>query len=134
MSDAQDTPVDEYGASFLTQSETLQGTWEYDDHEFKLEVEDISMGAFKTLQEYMRVGVMASQVGEDDEDAINELEKTADDLDNLPWESEDSPDGFIEATIDAKLVRPNVDVSEARAPKMQSVFRGMMEAWQQGNH
>jgi len=133
MSDSQDTPVDEYGASFLTQSETLQGTWEYDDHEFKLEVEDISMGAFKTLQEYMKVGVMASQVEEDDEDAISELEDSAENLEDLPWESETDAEGFIESTIEAKLHKPNVDVSAARAPKMQAVFKGMMDAWQEGN-
>jgi len=128
-----DTPQDEYGAAYLTQSETIQGSWEYNGRDFKLAVEDISMGAFKTLQEYMKVGVMASQVEEDDEDAISELEDSAENLEDLPWDEDTEAEGFIESTIEAKLHKPSVDVSAARAPKMQAVFEGMMEAWQEGN-
>lgn len=125
---------DEYGANFLTREETIEGTWEYADQEFKLEVKDISLGEQELLQEYMRVGMEAMGMdGDVDEERLEDVNQRAEELEDLPWEDETDATGFLECTIEAKLVKPNVTISDARAQKMQAVFMGMMEAWQEGN-
>lgn len=125
----------DYGADFLTESEEIEGTWEYGDREFPLLVEDISVGSFELLQKYTQVaGEAMNASGDDvDEEALEEVNKKAEELDNLPWEDEVEADGFLEATIEAKLVKPDVDLADARAHKLRAVFEGMVGAWQEGN-
>lgn len=125
---------DEYGASFLTREETIEGTWEYGGQEFKLQVKDISLGSQELLQEHMRIGMEALGMdGEVDEERLADVNKRAEELDSLPWEDDTEQDGFIESTIEAKLVKPSVNIADARAQKMRAVFEGMMQAWQEGN-
>jgi hypothetical protein len=125
----------DYGANFLTESETIEGTWEYGENEFDLLVEDISVGSFELLQKYTQVAGEAMQAGGEgpDEAALEEVNKKAEELDPLPWEDDVDADGFLEATIEAKLVKPDVDLSDARAHKLRAVFEGMISAWQEGN-
>lgn len=125
---------DEYGANFLTREETIEGTWSYAGQEFKLQVKDISLGSQELLQEHMRIGMEAMGMdGEVDEERLEDVNERAENLDELPWEDDTEQDGFIEATIEAKLVKPSVDIADARAQKMRAVFEGMMQAWQEGN-
>lgn len=125
----------DYGAEFLTQAETIEGTWAYADHEFALLVEDISIGELELLQEYTQVaGAAINATGDDvDEEALEEANEQAKNLDSLPWEDDVEADSFLEATIEAKLIKPDVDLSDARAHKLTAVFEGMMQAWQEGN-
>lgn len=127
--------MSDYGADFLTEAETIDGTWEYDGHEYDLLVEDISVGSFELLQKYSQVAQEASGVDPDDVDeaALEEVNEKAENLDPLPWEDDVAADGFLEATIEAKLVKPEVDLTEVRAHKLRAVFEGMVQAWQSGN-
>jgi len=122
------------GASFLTEAETIEGTWEYGENEFDLLVEDISIGDFELLQKYTQVAQEAAGVdGEASEEDLEAVNKKAEDLAPLPWEDDVEADGFLEATIEAKLVKPDVAISDARAHKLRAVFEGMVGAWQEGN-
>lgn len=125
----------DYGANFLTEAETIGGTWEYGENEFDLLVEDISVGSFELLQKYTQVAGEAMQAGDGDptEEQLEEVNKKAEELDPLPWEDDVEADGFLEATIEAKLVKPDVDLADARAHKLRAVFEGMIQAWQEGN-
>jgi hypothetical protein len=126
--------MSDYGADFLTETETIEGTWEYGEQEFDLLVEDISIGSFELLQKYTQVAQEAAGVdGEASEDDLEAVNQKADDLDPLPWEDEVEADGFLEATIEAKLVKPDVVIADARAHKLRAVFEGMIAAWQEGN-
>lgn len=129
MSDSQD-----YGAAYLTATETIEGSWGPNGDDYPLKVEDISIGSFELLQQYAEVAALAAgEDGDPDEERLAEANERAEDLDPLPWEDEVDEDGFLEATIQAKLKRPDVDISEARAHKLRYLFEGMMEAWQEGN-
>jgi len=126
--------MSDYGADFLTETETIEGTWEYGDNGFDLLVEDISIGSFELLQKYTQVAQEAAGVdGDASEDDLEAVNQKADDLDPLPWEDEVEADGFLEATIEAKLVKPDVVIADARAHKLRAVFEGMIAAWQEGN-
>lgn len=126
--------MSDYGADFLTETETIDGTWEYGEQEFDLLVEDISIGSFELLQKYTQVAQEAAGVDDDaSEEDLAAVNEKADDLDPLPWEDDVEADGFLEATIEAKLVKPDVEISEARAHKLRAVFEGMIAAWQEGN-
>jgi uncharacterized membrane-anchored protein len=126
--------MSDYGADFLTETETIEGTWEYGEQEFDLLVEDISIGSFELLQKYTQVAQEAAGVdGEASEDDLEAVNQKAEDLDPLPWEDEVEADGFLEATIEAKLVKPDVVIADARAHKLRAVFEGMIAAWQEGN-
>lgn len=132
MSDSE--THDRYGASFLTQKETIMGTWEYGPREFELKVEDISAETQELLQRYIELAGMAmGSDGEVDEELKEEMNDKADGLESLPWEDDSEFDSFVECTLDQKLVKPDVDVSEARNQKVNAVFAGMMDAWQEGN-
>lgn len=124
----------DYGAEFLTETETIEGTWEYDGQEFDLLVEDISVGSFELLQKYSEVAQEAATLdGDVDENKLASVNEKAENLDPLPWEDDVEADGFLEATIEAKLVKPDVAISNARAHKLRAVFEGMIAAWQEGN-
>lgn len=126
---------DEYGAELLVESEIIEGTWTYNGQVKKLKVEDISQGSAELLKQYMKVAGMAMNLDDDevDEEKLEAVNKEAEDLDELPWEGDTEHDSVIECTIEAKLVRPDVPVSDMRSPKAKAVFEGMWEAWQEGN-
>lgn len=126
--------MSDYGADFLTREETIEGTWEYDGNEFPLVCNDISTEAQELLQEYVQLGAMALGAdGEVDDDQLDAMNEKAESLEPLPWEEDTEHTGVVECTLEAKLEKPDVEVSEMRAPKAKAVFRGMFEAWQEGN-
>lgn len=127
--------TDEYGQSVLEQTHVLEGTWEFAGNEYDLEVADISGEDFNLIQRYMEIAMGVEAVGNDpeavsDED-IDTLNEKAETLDDFSWEDKDENKGFIQSVIDAKLERPKVDVNNTGQSKLQALFGGMMQAWQE---
>ena len=134
------TDKTEYGADILTQSETIEGTWEYNGEEYKLEVKDISKQTLDLVEDYAALAQniaflqRSEDMNEDEiDERIEEINKQAEDLENFSWEDEDDDTDFIESIVNEKLVKPDIDPSEVRVHKLRHVFEGMFKAWQEGN-
>jgi hypothetical protein len=127
--------MSEYGQSIIEQTHTLEGHWSYGGNSYKLEVEDISGHDFGLIQEYTQLAMGVEAMGDDpdnvSESDIEELNSKAENLDNFSWESEDGDTDLVQSVIQAKLVKPDVEISTTGHSKLQALFEGMMETWQE---
>jgi len=122
-----------YGQDVLNDGlERLEGTWEYAGEEYDLVVDDISYPDFKLAQEYAAISaqVNALENAESiDESDVEEIQASAEGLDNFSWEDSGDED-FIVTMIDAKLVKPEVDIDTTPVRKLRALLEGMFETWQ----
>lgn len=121
---------DRFGTEVATSIDRIEGTWEVDGEEYALITEDTTKGTLSLIEEYGRVADQAMQA-DDPSELPDDL---GDDLDNFPWEDEDSDDDkdWLESVIDEKLIKPEVDADEAPVRKLRALFEGMMDAWGEG--
>jgi len=110
----------------------LNGTWEHEDVEYDLVVEDISYLDWRLVQQYAALMEQVARMGEKDEitdeDSEN-LEKQAEDLDSFSWEDEDEQEDFVETLITNKLVKPDVDLTDTSSDVIREIVSGMVETW-----
>lgn len=127
--------MSDYGANYLTKEETIEGTWGPNGDDFPLEVKDMSKSEFELVQKYGEVSNQALTTDPEEvtEEEIEEVKREAEELDDLPWGDEVDSDSWLQQTIEAKLVRPDVDLEDARVHKLRELMEGMMQAWQEGN-
>jgi len=95
-------------------------------------VEDISYPDFKLAQEYAAISaqVNALENAESvDESDVKDIQQSAEELDNFSWE-DDGDDDFVVTMIDAKLVKPKVDITNTSIRKLRALLEGMFETWQ----
>jgi hypothetical protein len=116
-----------YGEDILTETETLQGTWEYNGEEYDLEVEDIPYDTYKQIIEIAQVAFKARNGG----DISDEEKDRVSEMDNLPWEDEYETSDFISLLVKDKLRKPEVTVEDTGASKIIAIVQGMFEAWQE---
>lgn len=119
---------DRFGTDVATRKEQIEGTWTVDGEEFALITEDTSKGTLELIEQYMQLANQVAQAESEDDipDGLGE------DLDNFPWEDEDDEKDVIETVVDAKLVKPEVDVQNTPVRKLRALFEGMMGAWNEG--
>jgi len=115
----------DYGEDVLTTTDTVEGTWNYNGTEYGLQAEEITKGTLDLIGEYAQLAQQAEETGEVPEGA-------AENLDNFPWESDDSDKDFIESVISEKLLKPDVDPNNVSIGKLTALFEGLMETWQEG--
>jgi len=123
----------DYGEEVLNQTTLLSGTWVYGGTEYDLKVEDIAGRDMRLIQEYQELAVRVAGADEDpSESELESLNEKAESLDDFSWEDEGDED-FIHSVIDAKLIRPDVDVDEHGQSKLRALFQGMMSTWQESD-
>ena len=113
-----------YGADVATKKEQIEGTWSIDGDEYDLLTEDTTKQTLNIIEQYMEV---AQSLEEGDVP-----EGAAEDLPNFPWEDDDSEKDFIESILDAKLIKPEIDVQDAPIRKLRALFEGCFETWSEG--
>lgn len=126
--------MSDFGQDILNEGlDRLEGTWEYNGSEYDLLVEDINYEDFKLAQQYAALAQQVNtleqreSVGEDD---VESLAAEAEQLENFSWEETGDRD-FIPSMIDAKLIKPDVDIETTSVSKLRALVGGMMQAWQE---
>jgi len=123
----------DFGQDILDEGlEQLPGTWEYNDNEYDLVVEDISYPDWKLVQQYAALMERIRQVGDKDEVSesdTKDIEKQAEELDAFSWEDTDSQEDFVETIIEHKLINPKVDLENTSPDKVTAIVTGMVETW-----
>ena len=128
--------MSDYGQAIVDRGlERLKGTWTYNDEEYKLIVEDISYPDFKLAQQYGALSAQfASLEDADPEDVdIEGLEEQVKNLSSFSWEDEDNQSDFVPGMIDAKLIKPEVDIDTTSTQKLRALVEGMMKTWQESD-
>jgi len=126
--------MSDYGQDILNEGlNRLEGTWTYNGQEYDLLVEDINYEDFKLAQQYaalaQQINVLENKDSIAEEDVEN-LATEAEQLDNFSWEDSGDRD-FIPSMIDAKLLKPDVDIQTTPVSKLRALVGGMMQAWQE---
>jgi hypothetical protein len=126
--------MSDYGQEILNEGlNRLEGTWEYNGETYDLLVEDINYEDFTLAQQY---AALAQQInGLEDRDSVAEedvenLASEAEQLDDFSWEDDGNRD-FIPSMVDAKLIKPEVDIQNTPVSKLRALVGGMMQAWQE---
>lgn len=119
--------MSDYGQDILDRTETLTGTWEYNNTEYDLEVEDIPYDTYRLI---INIAQVAFKVREGGEITEGEKEKVSQ-MDDLPWEDEYETDDFVTLLIKDKLHKPDVDVEDTGASKIIAIVQGMFQTWQE---
>jgi hypothetical protein len=132
-----------YGQDIVDRGlERLQGTWEYNGTEYDLVVEEISWPDQQLLQKYMTTIMPVIQAMESDADPedvdidAQEINEQVRNLGTFSWEDDDvdpADRDLYRSVVEAKLIKPEVDVSQLGTKKTQALGRGMMEAWQEAD-
>jgi len=127
--------MSDYGQDILNEGlDRLEGTWSYAGEEYGLLVEDISYPDFKLAQEYAALSAQVSALEDAesiDESDVESIQATAEDLDNFSWESDNGETDFIVTMIQAKLIKPEVNVDNTPVRKLRALLEGMFQTWQE---
>lgn len=125
-----------YGQEVLDDGlERLKGTWEYAGNEYDLLVEDISYPDFKLAQQYGALSAQFAALEEADSEEVDVdgLEEQVENLGHFSWETSEEQTDFVPGMIDAKLVKPDVDIDETSQAKLSALVEGMMNTWQESD-
>ena len=125
-----------YGQDVLDDGlERLKGTWEYAGTEYDLLVEDISYPDFKLAQQYGALSAQFAALEDTDPEDVDVegLEEQVENLGDFSWETEDEQTDFVPGMIDAKLIKPDVDIDETSQGKLSALVEGMMQTWQESD-
>lgn len=121
--------MSEYGQDILESTDTLKGTWEYNDTTYDLLVEDIPYPTYSLIMDVAQIAFKATE-GEDISDEDKEKVRQ---MDDLPWEDEYETDDFVSLLVLDKLVKPEVDLQSAGAGQIRALVEGMLRTWQESN-
>jgi len=122
-----------YGEDVLNETSVLSGSWTYNGQQYNLKVEDIAGRDMRLINDYQEIAARVVGAGDDpSESDIEAVQEKAESLVDFSWEDGDEQP-FIQSVIDAKLVRPSVDVGDTGTSKLRALFSGMMETWQESD-
>ena len=125
--------TNDYGAEIATRTDTIEGTWSLGGETYNLEVKDAKYKTLRLLQEYATLAQSIDGVGTDPtEEELESIEEQAENLENFPWEDDNSNVDFVKSIFDEKLINPDIDADEANARAISAILQGIINAWQEG--
>jgi len=125
--------MSDYGQDLIKRGvKPIEGTWEFDGQENDLDVEALSYTDWKLVQKYAALSARVDSLEEEDidESEVENIEETAESLDDFSWEDEDEEVDFIETLIDNCLVKPDINPRKDPLPIVVAIVEGMVEAWE----
>jgi hypothetical protein len=122
--------MSDYGQELVDRGlERLRGTWTYNGDEYDLLVEDISYPDFKLAQQYGALSAQLAEIEDPEDVDADALTEQAEALGQFSWEDDGENTDFIPGMIDAKLVKPDVDIHNTSTAKLRALVEGMMSTW-----